>query len=88
MYVEFEVVMWANTFLCTFCIALFLVSLQLDELQHSDEQTWLQWASLFSFLIRMKDCNINISVSSLMFWKYINSCVYQMLFFSLIYLRV
>lgn len=88
MYVEFEVVMWANTFQCAFCIALFLVSLQLDELQHSDDQTWLQWASLVSFLIRMKDCNINISVSSLIFWEYIDSCVYQMLFFSLIYLRV
>ena len=58
---EIEGVMWANTFLYTFHISMFLVCLQYDELQDGDEQNYLQ----LTFLIRMKDSDFNISLSIL-----------------------
>lgn len=87
MFVEFEV-MWINTFLCTFHNPVLLVALQVDELKPSDEQTQLQWPSLVSFLIRMKDYNFNISLSSLMFFEYIDSYIDHMKNFCLIFLMV
>lgn len=79
---EIESVMWTNSFLFTFHIPVFLLSLQYDELQDSDEQTCLQWVSLVSFLIRMKDSDFNISIYVSF---YTDSCVEQMKNFGLIY---
>ena len=62
---DIEGVMWANTFLYTFLIPVFLVYLRYDELQDGDEQNCLQVTFLVSFLIRMKNNDFNMSLSIL-----------------------